>query len=319
MAHEEKNHEIMTILHAALSRVSEKQTNKQTNNSVKPVLSITPFTFFISLPSFLFWLVFDSLFPFPPPPHTQTQESEEPFYRIASLEGQLRQCQNKLREVQFHHEGVLAAERTAEKEKWDQVTQQLMMELHGVKSELALLKDSKETETNEKSEGEAVPPKVTVSKAEPEVSVKSKGSKKKTKDLDRLREEEREEPLRKLSLGSALVSPLLKHTSRTKSASQETLDGLGLDKVERKGGNEKTRHSLEGERPNGKQRSSITELIEESMRNPQSMAAIRKELKSDGFTPKIQKKFHHSLATVTNSQPQTTPPPLRTLKPTFRN
>lgn len=36
----------------------------------------------------------------------------------------------------------------------------------------------------------------------------------------------------------------------------------------------------------------ITDLVAESLKYPGSMAAIRKELKSDGLTPKIQRKFH---------------------------
>lgn len=39
----------------------------------------------------------------------------------------------------------------------------------------------------------------------------------------------------------------------------------------------------------------ITALVAESMINPGSMAAIRKELKSDSFTPKIKRKFHDPL------------------------
>lgn len=36
---------------------------------------------------------------------------------------------------------------------------------------------------------------------------------------------------------------------------------------------------------------SITELVEMSMQNPNCMSAIRKELKADMLTPKIQRKF----------------------------
>ncbi len=38
-------------------------------------------------------------------------------------------------------------------------------------------------------------------------------------------------------------------------------------------------------------RLTITALVEESLCNPGSMSAIRKELKADAFTPKIQRKF----------------------------
>ena len=36
---------------------------------------------------------------------------------------------------------------------------------------------------------------------------------------------------------------------------------------------------------------SITELVEMSMKNPNCMSAIRKELKADMLTPKMQRKF----------------------------
>ena len=39
------------------------------------------------------------------------------------------------------------------------------------------------------------------------------------------------------------------------------------------------------------EKTSITTLVEESLRNPASIAAIRKQLKSEGLTPKIQRKF----------------------------
>ena len=39
------------------------------------------------------------------------------------------------------------------------------------------------------------------------------------------------------------------------------------------------------------ERSSITEMVAECLRNPSSMASIRNELKADGFTPKIERKF----------------------------
>lgn len=38
-------------------------------------------------------------------------------------------------------------------------------------------------------------------------------------------------------------------------------------------------------------RMSITEMVTESMKNPVTMAAIKRELKADALTPKIQRKF----------------------------
>ena len=218
------------------------------------------------------------------------QESEEPFYRIASLEGQLRQCQDKLRENQHHHDAVVASERAAEERQWLQVTKQLKAELEAANSELASLKLKKATDTTddvEEKTGETPPiPKLTVNDSNESPGTKAKSKKKKDKTSDLLKEEIHLQ--RKGSLGSALLSPKLTRSNRARSGSQETLDTLGLDKLEHR---DVARAIHDEERGNGKKRPSISQLIAENSNNPQSMAAIRKELKADNLTPKLQKKF----------------------------
>ena len=222
------------------------------------------------------------------------QESEEPFYRIASLEGQLRRCQDKLREVQQYHEATLAAERAAEEERWVQVTQQLTMELETSNTELASLKKSTASSSSKIKEQERLSaeevPTLTLSAPNlDEKSPKSKSTNRNKKISNLLLDDI--ELQRKGSLGSAaLVSPKLTRSSRPKSGSQETLDSLGIDKHR-----DVTARMLDGEKGNGKKRPSISQLIADNSNNPQSMAAIRKELKSDGLTPKLQRKFHHNL------------------------
>ena len=61
-----------------------------------------------------------------------------------------------------------------------------------------------------------------------------------------------------------------------------------------------------------RERITITEMVAESLKNPSSIAVIRKELKADSFTPKIQRKFPMkssptTLPTVGNTLPNTSP------------
>lgn len=52
-------------------------------------------------------------------------------------------------------------------------------------------------------------------------------------------------------------------------------------------------------RPGYAEKISITTLVEETLHNPDSIAAIRKQLKSEGLTPKIQRKFPMKPSTLT--------------------
>ena len=54
---------------------------------------------------------------------------------------------------------------------------------------------------------------------------------------------------------------------------------------------ETTNRSLEGSQQRVVGGATITELVAESLTSPGTMAAIRKELKADALTPKIQRKF----------------------------
>ena len=48
------------------------------------------------------------------------------------------------------------------------------------------------------------------------------------------------------------------------------------------------------DRKDSTDRLTITDLFEQSLANPCSMSAIRNEIKSDGLTPKIRRKFNES-------------------------
>lgn len=92
--------------------------------------------------------------------------------------------------------------------------------------------------------------------------------------------------MRKASIPN--LSPLTP-ADRSRSASLTNLSEQGKEGGER----ETTNRSLEGSHQ--QQRASagatITELVAESLVNPSSMSAIRKELKADALTPRIQRKF----------------------------
>ncbi len=64
------------------------------------------------------------------------------------------------------------------------------------------------------------------------------------------------------------------------------------------------------------EKTSITTLVEESLRNPASIAAIRKQLKSEGLTPKIQRKFPGMKPNTPTTLPSMPPKDAATTKET---
>ena len=84
---------------------------------------------------------------------------------------------------------------------------------------------------------------------------------------------------------------------RQKSASFTDLTTLEKDEEKRSEKESEIQRSLDATTATSSQRPSreritITEMVAESLMNPTSMAVIRKELKADSLTPKIQRKFH---------------------------
>ena len=107
----------------------------------------------------------------------------------------------------------------------------------------------------------------------------------------------------------------LNRRDRLKSASY---DNITIDNEEKSGGNilPKTpqlspgnikRKSEKKTRRESADRITITALVAESLVNPGSMSAIRKELKSDSFTPKIQRKFPQKSSGTQSTLPSVSP------------
>ena len=100
-------------------------------------------------------------------------------------------------------------------------------------------------------------------------------------------------------------SDLLSHSDRPKSSSYGDLTTVGAKEekstsefklpntpqVSPANAKKNLDRKLNRRESSGSERSTITSLVAESLNNPGSMLAIKKELKSDSFTPKIQRKF----------------------------
>ena len=238
------------------------------------------------------------------------QESEQPFYRIAALESQLKLMQEKVLQAQQKYEEALAAERAVTAENFSKMKQQLREELDHAKSESKLLcgKIDKNKEESQKCEMQidheslededpSINTSTTTDKgATGKISKKNKNAKGYT-GIVRLNRE---------SVGSIpiIASPLINRTVKKRNSERETMDILGLDPLQdtvRLPIDDKPRRSFEGQkkmfitpRPNG-DKLTITQLIEDSLHNPGTIASIRKQLKKDGLTPKIERKFKQDL------------------------
>ena len=106
-------------------------------------------------------------------------------------------------------------------------------------------------------------------------------------------------PQQDTTIASINVSPMTaRKLSHRKSAEEETMDILGIDPLKTAVPvTSKPRRSFEGQRttfvtpkPTGN-RLTITQLVEENMHVPGTMAAIKRELKADGLTPRINRKL----------------------------
>lgn len=241
------------------------------------------------------------------------KDSEKPFYRIVALEGQLRMLQEKLHQFHKQKEEVLSEERSKAHETFSQMKQQLLQELSQAKDEIAYLKETIESfnqtqngsipeeaksdlETSDKND-KSLMPSIQVTTHSPHVK------KKKTKVHNMISNQQQ-----RGSVGS-IPSSLINNSLEFSSKAQETIDILGLDTApltQGQGDLSKPRRSFDvmthkslvnPPKPNGT-KLTITQLVEECMQKPGSMASIRQQLKADGLTPKIHKKFHHPLPSM---------------------
>lgn len=97
-------------------------------------------------------------------------------------------------------------------------------------------------------------------------------------------------------------SPLLKSLHH-KTNSEEALDKLGIDLTVSTENDILTRRSFdsatqEGKGEGGGRGLTITQLVEDNFQKPGSMAAIRMQIKADGLTPKINRKFKRTLPSM---------------------
>lgn len=230
------------------------------------------------------------------------QQSEDPKYRIAALEGELRLCQDKLTEAHSNYEQRQKNDQKINKENLEKVKKEKEEELEMASQKLTKL-DMKVNELQillRKSVKST--PQVTIDNPTPPLSSSSNRKSKAKKDHESAGATKDPESNRNI-----------KTDHRPRSASYTDL--TSIEKVAETNKKSKAKKlSPEMQRlqaavgtPNSQRRSSIekrsiAELVAESMNNPSSMASIRQELKSDSFTPKIQRKFH-----MKNSNPTTLP------------
>lgn len=221
--------------------------------------------------------------------------------------------QEKLHQFHKEKEQVLSEERSKAHETFSQMKQQLLQELSQAKDEIAYLKETIESFnqtqngsipeegrmdllTSDKNDKSLIP-SIQMTTDSPQVK------KKKTK-LHKVIANKQQRG----SVGS-VPSSLVNDSPEFSSKNQETIDILGLDTApltQGQGDLSKPRRSFDvmthkslvnAPKPNGT-KLTITQLVEECMQKPGSMASIRQQLKADGLTPKIQKKFHHALPSM---------------------
>ena len=220
-----------------------------------------------------------------PPPHPQ--HSAEPLYRISFLEGQLRLCQDKLQQAHRQHDELMANERSRGEERMANLRQAHASELEQARQRINEL-EQKHAKLEKALETPLKPTEVKVNTPTPEGSP-SRRRKHREKVGNRPSKGQSQTPSQIRKASTPTLSPLNPAT-RVRSASLADLTATEQGKED--GGQEAANRSLDTshqQRAGGG--ASITELVAESLHNPSTMSAIRKELKADALTPKIQRKF----------------------------
>lgn len=276
LSQEENQHECTTILLAATSKVN----------------SVTTGGFFLKSE------IINT--------HDVMQHSEQPMYRISALEGQLRMCQDKLVQAHHQHDELMKNERSRHEERIANLKTEFGGKLEEASQTISSLK--KKVVELERCLEKAVaksPPDIRVDNPTPP----AEGSPATTRRRKHKRKSEVNS--REVEVSAKTLSPEdsnIRSSQLQKSASITDLSSVGNNLEDRDGRRNGASTSLKDSpeikrspEVNGKittqrrlsyaERTSITTLVEESLRNPGSIAAIRKQLKSDGLTPKIQRKF----------------------------
>lgn len=248
------------------------------------------------------------------------------MYRISSLEGQLRNCQGKLSESLRDYQTELARQQLACRELLEAAQSEHRTEMSQAQEKIEQLE--RKIAKTELSSGEG---QVTVTVASQPPLLQSKAQKKRLKKgKDSLTPNTSKSELPSTSSNISGLSPtnttwssdtdILRNKRRPKSSSCEDLTSITekdkaaavasrtkfpLTPQVSPGNNRKGNEKREGRRESG-DKQTITALVAESLANPSSISSIRRELKSDSFTPKIKKKFAN-LSVASSALPALTP------------
>lgn len=227
------------------------------------------------------------------------------MYRIAALEGELSLCRDKLSETCSNYEQALKKEQKTSKERLEKVKREKDDEIEKATQKLTKL-DLKVNELQILLEK-------TV-KSTPQVKVDTVS----TPPLSSSKDRKAKKDVESASITKSPESKSnLEADSRPRSTSFTDLTSIGneADHKQSKVKNlspetQRLQANVNSKRRSSIEKRSIAELVAESLNNPSSMAAIRQELKSDGFTPKIQRKFlkkNSNPATLPSMTPPNTP------------
>lgn len=214
-------------------------------------------------------------------------------------------------QAQQKHEGILKAEREEMTKHFEDMKQKLLQDL-------AISNDDSEHSANGNDAimDSSEVPLIITSTESPENRIK------KTKGAMSVSERE---PASSIPM---TMSPLIIRGSQSpasvsklqvrKKAEKKIIDSLCLEESMQGKGQEhsekRERRSLDGlstiPKPIG-DKLTITQLVESSLSAPGTIASIRKQLKEDGLTPKIKKKFEkQELPAVTDLHSEKTPVPV---------
>jgi hypothetical protein len=234
------------------------------------------------------------------------QTSGDPKFRISALEGQLRLCQFKLAESHRKFETELVKHHVSTRDTLEALQKEHASELNRAQQKIDnLTKKIAEMEANQEMEvkdEEITPsPKAHTSSGPPSLQPKSPSRKRKhlKKGVSSLLPNNTKSKLLPLS-GEKPNSDtnLLSLKDRPKSSSFGDLSALTKEKppsdiklAKTPQVSPATKKKSEPTRRESGEKPTITALVAESLSNPASISAIRKELKSDSFTPKMKRKF----------------------------
>ena len=216
------------------------------------------------------------------------------MYRIAALEGQLRICQDKLVEAHRHHDDVMANERSKQDERVSNLKSGYEKKLEVTTQEIDSLKETiaKLEKCLEKALKQATPVEVKVDTPTPPMVGSPAPRKRKVKRKKSSTDTKPDNP----PVGDSAMKVSTRPESRPRSASSITSNDKIADvpciKLSPEVQHSVKKNSVGSQRRLSVDKLTITDLVAERIKHPGTMAAIRKELKADGLTPKIQRKFH---------------------------